>query len=1203
MLSLVAPAHVVIVVEEDRAANAIGDTTNMPYLNQLASTGLVYSNSHGLNTPSQDGEMNYLALYSGSTQGVTDDGYHGPFTGSNLAQLLNNAGKSFVGYAEAMPHNGDTTDQLAASPTNPAYDDLYTRSYNPMAQFSNAGTGKTNANVNQTFASFPTTAAGYAALPTVSFVIPDTLDDTHGSNDTSPYATDPSQYNFLRQTADTWLQNNLNGYLQWAKQNNSLLIITGDEGDRAHGFTSLATNDITTIVNGDPRLFVPGTDSTSITPYNILRTIEDMYGLIHLGSTATASDLDTNAAGQLTAPGSKTSTTTALSANANPSAFGQSLTFTATVTGAGKPGGTVTFMDGTTTLGSSTLNASGVATFTDSVLAVGAHSITANYAGDANDLASVSSVLSETVNKAATSLTLASSLPTSNPGQSVTFTATLSVVSPGAGSLGGTIQFQIDGSNYGTLVAVSGGSASVSDSGLSSGSHTITAIYGGDANFASSNANPLTQTVTGPTATTTTLLASANPAVFGQSITFTATVTGVGAPSGTITFMDGTITLGSSNLSASGVATFTGSSLAVGGHSITASYSGDAKDLASVSSVLSETVNKAATNLGLVSSSPTSSAGQSVMFTATLSVIAPGAGMPSGTIEFMIDGSSLASIFPISGGMASFSDASLSAGSHTITAIYSGDLNFDASTSSGLTHTVTVPPPASTASFVRLDTSTQGSWSGVYGSDGYDIFSEPASLPAYAQVSTAPGASEWTWATQSPDPRAMQNAPATTNRTASCLYSTTSLSFSVNLTDGQSHQVALYLLDWDQQSRAESVQVSDAASGTILDTRQASSFSQGQWLVWQLSGDVKITITLTRGLNPVASALMFDPVPSTKPTASASFVAMDATTQGNWSGVYGSDGYSVVGGTTSFPAYATMAADGASQYVWANPTSDIRAPLASAGSSARVAACDYSNSASFFIDLNLTDGQSHEVAIYALDWDQRGRAETVQITDAGTGTVLDTRTISNFSGGQWLVWNLSGHVHINVINAGAVNSVLSGVFFGSAPPTTPSATASFVRSDTSTGGTWTGSYGADGFDDFDGPSTLPSYAQVGLGAGISQYAWAASTTDPRALQIAPGATGRTAACYYAASSFTIDLNLTDNQSHRVALYLSDFDRAGRSESVQITDAGTGAVLDTESVTNFANGDYLVWSITGHVKITITNTGGWLNAVASGLFFG
>jgi hypothetical protein len=496
LLSLVTPAHIVVVVEEDRAANAIGDTTNMPYFNQLASTGLVYSNSHGLNTPSQEGEMNYLALYSGSTQGVTDDSYHGPFTGANLAQSLNNAGKSFIGYAEAMPHDGDTTDQLAGDPSDPAYDDLYTRSYNPMAQFSNVGTGKTNTNVNKTFASFPTTAAGYAALPTVSFVIPDTRDNTHGSNDTNPYATDPSAYNLLRQNADTWLKNNLNGYLQWAKQNNSLLIVTEDEGDRAHGFTSLATNNVTTIINGDPRLVVPGTDSTNVTPYTILRTIEDMYGLSHLGSSATASDLDTNSAGQLAAPIPQTATTTSLSASANPAAFGQTVTFSATVSGTGTATGTVKFMDGAATLGTVSLNASGAATFMDPGLAVGSHSVTAGYSGDAKDLASASTALSETVNKASTSLVVASSSSTSSTGQAVMFTATLSVIAPGAGTPGGSVQFQIDGANFGSPVAISGGSAtSAPTSGLSAGSHTVEAVYSGDPNFSASTSAGITQTV------------------------------------------------------------------------------------------------------------------------------------------------------------------------------------------------------------------------------------------------------------------------------------------------------------------------------------------------------------------------------------------------------------------------------------------------------------------------------------------------------------------------------------------------------------------------------------------------------------------------------------------------------------------------------------------------------------------------------------
>jgi acid phosphatase len=412
---IVTPSHVVIVIEEDRYANAIGDTTNMPYVNQLASNGLVYSSSHGLNTTSQEGEMSYLGLFSGSTQGVTDNGYHGPFAGGNLSQSLNNkSGLSFASYAEAMPHAGDTTDNYAAEAGDPAYDDLYVRAYNPASQFTNLGSGKTNAQVNQTFATFPTTAAGYSSLPTVSFVIPDTLHDTHGSNDTNPYATDPGQYNYLRQTADAWLRQNLDGYLQWAKQNNSLLIVTGDEGDRAHNFAG----GFATIINGASNLFAPGTDTKSVTPYNLLRTVEDMYGLTPLGNSASAGDYDTDAAGRLapSAAVTRSATTTALSSSANPAAAGQSVTLTATVSSAsGKPTGTVTFTDGSNTLGAAPLNGSGVATLTTSSLAPGSHSITAAYGGDANFTSSTSAPYSLTVHAPAPSLTAAPVVNGDNP--------------------------------------------------------------------------------------------------------------------------------------------------------------------------------------------------------------------------------------------------------------------------------------------------------------------------------------------------------------------------------------------------------------------------------------------------------------------------------------------------------------------------------------------------------------------------------------------------------------------------------------------------------------------------------------------------------------------------------------------------------------------------------------------------------------------
>ena len=95
----------------------------------------------------------------------------------------------------------------------------------------------------------------------------------------------------------------------------------------------------------------------------------------------------------------------------------------------------------------------------------------------------------------------------------------------------------------------------------------------------------------------------------------------------------------------------------------------------------------------------------------------------------------------------------------------------------------------------------------------------------------------------------------------------------------------------------------------------------------------------------------------------------------------------------------------------------------------RIAACDFS-STSFTLNLDLTDGLSHRVALYLLDWDQLSRSEKVQITDALTGNVLDTRSVSNFANGQWLAWNLTGDVKITITNTGPYNAVASGIFFG-----------------------------------------------------------------------------------------------------------------------------------------------------------------------------
>jgi hypothetical protein len=208
--------------------------------------------------------------------------------------------------------------------------------------------------------------------------------------------------------------------------------------------------------------------------------------------------------------------------------------------------------------------------------------------------------------------------------------------------------------------------------------------------------------------------------------------------------------------------------------------------------------------------------------------------------------------------------------------------------------------------------------------------------------------------------------------------------------------------------------------------------------------------------------------------------------------------------------------------------------------------------------------------------------------------VLDTETVSKFSGGVYLDWKIAGHVVIKVTRLAGANAVLSGLFID-APP----ATASFLKQDTATQGNWIGAYGAQGYNVIGNSSSYPSYALV-KPSGQTSFTWAASTTDPRALQTASGSS-RIAACWFSSTSFTVDVNLTDGQPHDLALYALDWDgNNGRSEKMAISDANTGAVLDTETVSKFSGGVYLDWKIAGHVVIKVTRLAG-ANAVLSGLF--
>lgn len=507
-------------------------------------------------------------------------------------------------------------------------------------------------------------------------------------------------------------------------------------------------------------------------------------------------------------------------------------------------------------------------------------------------------------------------------------------------------------------------------------------------------------------------------------------------------------------------------------------------------------------------------------------------------------------------------------------------------------------PSIAAATFLKTDTTTQGTFLQTY---GYDFITpNEDNLPPSVQFATE-NASTYDWAQVGPgtyDPRALQtDYPMSSNpfRDAPCYYSPTQFSLDLNLTDGLTHQVALYLLDYDNLGRSESVQVSDAITGQILSTQSVSNFQNGKWLVYNLTGDVKITVINQGPMNAVVSALAVDRQFNPPLAGKASFVTTNTTLGGNWVGTYGSGGYDVLGGDAKDIPASITETDGATQWEWAYKTSDPRALIIGPGSTTKLADCVYS-ATTFNVDLSFNDGQSHQLALYLLDYDYWGRIENVQLSDPNTGAVLDSRTVSNFQSGEYLVYNVSGDVRITFTNVGPENAVLSGLFIDP-----PNSSPSFVKTDVSTQGNFTGLYGTDGYFEFAGSDGLNPYGTVAFGPGAASHVWSTASTDARVLVSDPGATARFAGCEYSENpSFSFNLQLAGNQTYQVALYFLDYDSQNRSETVQVSSGTSGAVLDTELVSNFSQGKYLVWDLSGDVNFTITKVGG-LNEVVSAVF--
>ena len=239
-------AHVVLVIEENRSFQTLIGSKDAPYINALAGEGALFTQSFAITHPS---EPNYLALFAGDTEGLTDDSCPHSYTGANLAEALEAKGLSFALYSEGLPQEG-----FADCGT---LDKLYRRKHNPVPNFPSVPTEN-----NQPFSAFP---ADYSKLPTVAYVVPNMMDDMHDGT---------------VQQADAWLKQNLDGYVQWALKNHSLLILTWDEDDGTQN------NQIATIIVGQG--VKPGRYNQRIDHYSVLRTLTDMNKLKPFGNAKKA---------------------------------------------------------------------------------------------------------------------------------------------------------------------------------------------------------------------------------------------------------------------------------------------------------------------------------------------------------------------------------------------------------------------------------------------------------------------------------------------------------------------------------------------------------------------------------------------------------------------------------------------------------------------------------------------------------------------------------------------------------------------------------------------------------------------------------------------------------------------------------------------------------------------------------------------------
>jgi hypothetical protein len=501
--------------------------------------------------------------------------------------------------------------------------------------------------------------------------------------------------------------------------------------------------------------------------------------------------------------------------------------------------------------------------------------------------------------------------------------------------------------------------------------------------------------------------------------------------------------------------------------------------------------------------------------------------------------------------------------------------------------------------FVGVDEATRGNWHNEYGGVGAYIVGDPNSaFPSFTQAQVSFATEEVLGtSTSTRDTRPLQLIADPAQRISSYFASSSFMEFRFDFTDTDSHRVSFYAADLEKFGRMQSFQVFDVSEpGAPFGIREVvlTDFTNGKYVTFDLSGSVVIKVENRGPVNAIVNGVFFD----VAPIAPQALVRTDTTTKGRWMDRYGSQGGFVIGESNVFPSFVNVNVTGGATNI-VKQTTKVNGALQKPSNPNKGIIANYSTDDTMTIDIEPLDDSPHYVSTYFLDDQKRsGRIQRVDLFDVLTGDLLATETLSSFTGGTYLTWEVDRHVQIVIRRMAGESAIVNGFFFDS----TPASAANFVRTDANSRGNWKGVYGIDGQQIVgDSMSAFPTYVTANVTNGFP-FILKSSTSDRRALQkIANTITNDRVVGYYATPhQMIVDLDFNDDSTHRIALYFVDFNNKKRKQRIDLIDSD-GNLLSSREVADFRNGKYLVWDVRGRVQLVISRLAG-PDAILNGVFF-